>query len=846
MPDQFQKVEREDGVVVTDPAAIEEEIVLFYKRLYENYTTVVSEPASDVDFFNNIQPISGDEANCITKDITMAELADTVATCKDSAPGPDGIPYSLMRLLWYSYGKLLYESWRYSLEIKQLPPSHRISYLKLIPKAGKDLSKLTNWRPITLSNCDHKLITKIYAKRMCENVAKSIAERQTAYLKGRLINDNIRAIIGTINISNVENAAKGLIVALDAKKAFDSVDHSYIKEVLKRFGCEAFVPIFNTLYSDLETKIMINGNLSRSYHILRGVKQGDSLSCIIFIMCMEPLLRNIEANNSISPISSQSLGTDLPKVYAYADDVNGTIKDSERSLNCFFAEYERLTKLSGLELNAEKTEVMRLGINPPNRIYKVRYLNKEFDVPSCDKMKINGIIFQRDQDQMVTDNVAAARGRIDTNFTKWSRRSLTTLGKILVVKTFGISQIIYLLQSLVLKNAHIKVLNEILYKFVWNKHYHAAKAPERIKRLIVNTPIKLGGLGMLDLARLDEGLKVRALGRLLETNHPFLTLIKSKLDLNSFFNPSCTTTLDPITTQAVVSLRNYRDSLWNDAACIGSRPLLMEVNKSKISDLMSAAGKASINYFLIHRRGKRLVGDLTAGDLASLTNFIPRNKLPTIEAARPLRGEVTAGANESIIVGGKFKPIRSCSSKMLRDTLFKPELITNFKIGLNLTRGEALNWADRVSKLSSIRHRNVLLRIAHGDIYTKEKLHRFGLADSNKCERCDSPETLQHKFIECPYVKEIWRHLFTLTNTLISGNQLTTDPIKASLGASIEINLTIATINAEILQRILSLRDQNYLVHPKKLIEHALKLIHKREQVTAIKNEISSLLNASH
>ena len=302
-------------------------------------------------------------------------------------------------------------------------------------------------------------------------------------------------------------------------------------------------------------------------------------------------------------------------------------------------------------------------------------------------------------------------------------------------------------------------------------------------------------------------------------------------------------TLHLFFTQAVMSLRDYRERLWNDASCLASRPFLMRVNKSKISELISAAGKASINFFLIHRSGKRLVGDLTARDLANLANFIPRNKIPTIEAARLLRGGEMVGANESILVGGKFKSITSCSSRTIRDTLFKPELITDFKIGFNLTRGEALNWADRVSKLSSIRHRNVLLRIAHGDIYTKVKLHRFGLIDSDKCDRCDRVETLQHKFIECPYVKEIWRHLFGLTNSLFSGNQLSLDPIKASLGTHIGASLTIATINAEILQRILSLRDQNYLLHPKRLIEHALKLIHRREKATTIKNEISSLIN---
>ena len=846
MPDQFQKIVAEDGSVITDGDAIETEIVTFYRNLYESYTPKTTDPAEDADFFNNLTPISDDDAMNITKDITVAELAATIETSKDSSPGPDGIPYSIIRLLWYSFGELLCHAWRYSMANKLLPPSHRMSYLRLIPKVGKDLTKLTNWRPITLSNCDHKIITKTYAKRMCENVAKQIAKRQTAYLKGRLINDNIRSMISTINVTNVENVAAGLIVALDAKKAFDSVEHSYIREVLKHFGCSDFIPIFDTLYSGLETGILINGKISKSYKILRGVKQGDSLSCILFIMCMEPLLRNIDSNANIAPISSRTLGTELPKVYAYADDVNGTVQDSQISLTSLFAEYERLTKLSGLELNADKTELMRLGENPAPKTYKIKYLDKEFELKSCDHIKINGILFQRNQDLMVDANIEAARQRIEANLAKWSRRNLSTLGKILIVKTFGISQIIYLLQSLVLKNAHIKVLNAILYKFIWNKHFHAAKAPERIKRSIVNTPIKLGGLGMLDLSLLDEGLKVRALSRLLTTKHPFLTLLKTRLDMSNFFDPTCTSKLDPVINQALVSLRTYRKGLWKDDSVARDRGFLMEINKSKISNLISANGRVSISYFMINRRGKRLVSDLNEVDLNNLAAYIEGHKLPIVRAARVLNGSEVDGVKESIVVNGKFKLLQSCSSKTIRDTLFKPELITSFKIGVDLSRCEALNWANRISKLSSVRHKNILLRVAHGEIYTNERLARFGLTDSNQCDRCDEVDTLHHKFITCAYVKEIWKHLSRITAPIQVNNQTGVNPIKASLGAMMGSSLATTTINAEILQRILTLkRDQNYLIHPKIFVEHALKLLLKRERNGPDKNDIASLLNVN-
>ena len=319
---------------------------------------------------------------------------------------------------------------------------------------SEDLSKLTNWRPITLSNCDHKLITKTYSNRMCEKLASQLEERQTAFLKGRLINDNIRSMIATIGLSE-EESLNGLIVALDAKKAFDSVSHKYIERCLDRFGCERFIPIFRTLYNELSTDIMINGRIEKGFNIKRGVKQGDALSCIIFIMCMEPLLSNIEANASIEPISSRMLNSTLPKTYAYADDVNATISDSPASLRALFKEYGRLTNVSGLELNADKTEILRLN-GDIERTYQVTYLNKTFNLTTTPKIKVNGIVLQRDLEALERENADNVCQKMDKHFKAWSRRGLSTLGKILIVKTFGISQIIYSMQSIVLSLESIK------------------------------------------------------------------------------------------------------------------------------------------------------------------------------------------------------------------------------------------------------------------------------------------------------------------------------------------------------------------------------------------------------
>ena len=368
---------------------------------------------------------------------------------------------------------------------------------------------------------------------------------------GRLINDNVRALLGSINVTNIEENLDGLLVSLDARKAFDSVEHNNIELVLRKFGLISFVPIFRLLYRKLSSDIIINGKIVKGYNIKRGVIQGDALSCILFILCMEPLLRNIEANNRIKPIKSELLRTDLPKTYAYADDVSAVLKNDGESLQQLFFEYEILTKMAGLELNADKTELLiiksrNVNINAAALRLSVRYCGKIYNLNANDKIKINGILLQQNEVKMKIDNVSEICQKMEKHLKSWSARQLSVLGKILIVKTFGIFQVIFLLQTLNLCVNHFKKINAILYKFIWNHHFMAAKAPERIRREIVNKSVKLGELGMLDVSELEVSLKIKALGRLMSSGHPFLRIIKERVVLSDFVYPTINTAVEEI------------------------------------------------------------------------------------------------------------------------------------------------------------------------------------------------------------------------------------------------------------------------------------------------------------
>jgi hypothetical protein len=113
--------------------------------------------------------------------------------------------------------------------------------------------------------------------------------------------DNIRS---NFCIKNLRKSKKidGLLISLDAKKAFDSVRHDNIRETLRAYGFgDKFTQNFNTLYNGSSVRVLVNGFFSEKINIERGVKQGDALSFSLFISCMDPLIRNLNENKKIEP-----------------------------------------------------------------------------------------------------------------------------------------------------------------------------------------------------------------------------------------------------------------------------------------------------------------------------------------------------------------------------------------------------------------------------------------------------------------------------------------------------------------------------------------------------------------
>jgi hypothetical protein len=130
--------------------------------------------------------------------------------------------------------------------------------LTLLHKGG-ELEDIKNWRPLTLLNCDYKIISKLLAERLKNVLTKLIHPDQKGFVKGRNISEANRLIQDIIQYADEENE-EGIIVFLDQQKAFDRVEWGWVDFVLKTFNFgENFRGWIQVLVKNATTSIKTNG-----------------------------------------------------------------------------------------------------------------------------------------------------------------------------------------------------------------------------------------------------------------------------------------------------------------------------------------------------------------------------------------------------------------------------------------------------------------------------------------------------------------------------------------------------------------------------------------------------------
>ena len=140
-----------------------------------------------------------------------------------SAPRCDGITVEFLKMFWARISKLLTLSFNSAFENGNLSSSRRKAVITLIQK-GKDLASdnLKNWRPISLTNSDYKLLPKCLALRLGDVINDVVSGDQVCYIKGRRVSMLLRLIDDVTDQLNVRQKP-GLLLTTDYCQAFDRI-----------------------------------------------------------------------------------------------------------------------------------------------------------------------------------------------------------------------------------------------------------------------------------------------------------------------------------------------------------------------------------------------------------------------------------------------------------------------------------------------------------------------------------------------------------------------------------------------------------------------------------------------
>ena len=259
----MERVKDEQGNILTNQKEIQNRQKQFFENLYKKRVQE-EEMENKIDGFLhdcNVPRLLDNERESLESQITENEVLLALKEMNNgSAPGCDGLTIEFLKFFWIDLKDHILKSFKSSFNKGILSISQRSAIITLIHK-GKELPRedMKNWRPISLTNSDYKLLAKCLALRMNTVIHNLIKSDQVGYIKGRQSSTHLRLIDDVIDQMN-KNNKPGLLATIDMFHAFDCISKEFMIKTFKKFGFgPTFISWVNLLMKETRSSVNYAG-----------------------------------------------------------------------------------------------------------------------------------------------------------------------------------------------------------------------------------------------------------------------------------------------------------------------------------------------------------------------------------------------------------------------------------------------------------------------------------------------------------------------------------------------------------------------------------------------------------
>ncbi|KFK28834.1 hypothetical protein AALP_AA7G055000 [Arabis alpina] len=305
----------------------------------------------------------------LSKHVSAEKIMSEIAALPlNKTPGPDGFTGEFFRKSWDIVGEDITAAVSEFFTSGRILKQWNSTAVSLIPKRqGADM--VSEFRPISLCNVLYKVISKILARRLQQVMSDMIAPSQYAFVKGRLLVENVLLASELVQGFNKKSVSARGLLKVDLRKAFDSVNWEFILLLLK---IGEFPEVLNGWIEQCITttsfSINVNGELCGYFKGKRGLRQGDPISPYLFVMAMEVLANMLHMKFSEEQIGYHPLCKNLHISHlSFADDIMIFYDGTAASLASIVQVLKDFENLSGLSVNSGKTERFNAGIGPEEK-----------------------------------------------------------------------------------------------------------------------------------------------------------------------------------------------------------------------------------------------------------------------------------------------------------------------------------------------------------------------------------------------------------------------------------------------------------------------------------------------